>query len=140
MASAKTGLSVSPTGRRQAATNMISVVDDDAAVRDMLVSLVRSIGYDARAFASAEEFLASDDFGIFSCSIVDIHMPGMSGFELKERLDKRDVALPVIMITARTEPHLEQEAIASGAICFLRKPFEVEALIDCIERVLQKSD
>ena len=116
---------------------MISVVDDDAAVRDMLVSLVRSLGYDARAFASAEEFLTSDDFGSFTCTITDIHMPGMSGFELKERLDERSESIPVIMITARTEPDLEEKAISCGAIGFLRKPFEVEVLVGCIEKALR---
>lgn len=116
---------------------MISIVDDDAAVRDMLVSLVRSLGYDARAFASAEEFLSSDDFGRFTCTITDIHMPGMSGFELMERLDERSGSLPVIMITARTEPDLEKKAISSGAICFLRKPFEAEVLVRCIENALR---
>jgi len=117
--------------------NMISIIDDDAAVRDMLVSLVRSLGYEARAFASAEDFLASDDLGRFTCTIADIHMPGMSGFELKERLDERDGSLPVIMITARTEPDLEEKAISSGAIGFLRKPFEVEMLIRYIEKALR---
>ena len=116
---------------------MISVVDDDAAVRDMLVSLVRSLGYDARAFPSAEEFLASDDFGRFTCTITDIYMPGMNGFELKERLDERNSSLPVIMITAHTEPYLEERAISSGALCLLRKPFEVEVLISCIERAMR---
>jgi FixJ family two-component response regulator len=115
---------------------MISIIDDDVAVREMLVSLVRSLGYDALGFASAEEFLASDDFGRFTCTITDIHMPGMSGFELKERLDERNDSFPVIMITAHTEPDLEEKAISSGAIGFLRKPFEVEMLVLCIEKAL----
>ena len=115
---------------------MIAIVDDDDGVRDMLVSLVRSLGYDARAFASAEGFLASDDFGAFACAIVDIHMPGMSGFQLKERLDELNSSLPVIMITARTEPDLEQKAISGGAIGFLRKPIEVDTLEGCIGKAL----
>ena len=115
---------------------MISIVDDDADVRDMLVSLVRSLGYDARGFVSAEDLLASDDIGGFACAIVDIHLPEMSGFELKERLDERSHAFPVIMITARTEPGLEERAISSGATCFLRKPFEIDTLVGCIEKAL----
>jgi FixJ family two-component response regulator len=115
---------------------MISIVDDDTAVREMLISLVRSLGYEARGFNSAEEFLASDELGSFTCTITDIHMPGMSGFELKEQLDALKGSLPVIMITARMEPDLEERAISSGAIGFLRKPFEVEVLVGCLERAL----
>jgi FixJ family two-component response regulator len=115
---------------------MISIIDDDTSMRDMLVSLVRSFGYDARAFASAEEFLASGDFEKFTCTITDIHMPGMSGFDLKERLDAVSGSMPVIMITARTEAHLEEKAISSGAICFLHKPFEVETLVGCLKKAL----
>jgi FixJ family two-component response regulator len=63
-------------------------------------------------------------------------MPGMSGFELKQELDARNGSMPVIMITARTEPDLEQRALSSGAIGFLRKPFEVETLIGFLERAL----
>jgi FixJ family two-component response regulator len=121
---------------RQAATEMISIVDDDLAVREMLVSLTKSLGYDALGFASAEEFLASADFERFTCAITDIHMPGMSGFELQERLQQRNESLPVIMITARTEPDLQRLAISSGAIGFLRKPLDVEMLIGCIEKAL----
>ena len=95
---------------------MISIVDDDPSMRQMLVSLVRSLGYDARSFAFAEEFLASDDFERFACAITDIHMPGMSGFELMERLDALNGSLPVIMITARTEPDIEERAVSSGAM------------------------
>jgi FixJ family two-component response regulator len=116
---------------------MISIIDDDAAVRDMLVSLVRSLGYNARAFASAEDFLASDDLATFACAITDIHMPGMGGFELMERLEARNRPLPIIMITARTEPDLEDRALSSGAIGFLRKPFEVETLVGYIEKALK---
>lgn len=119
-----------------AAGDMISIVDDDPSVREMLVTLVRSFGYDALAFASAEEFLASDDFEKFTCMITDIHMPGMSGFELKERLDVLNGSMPVIMITARTEADLEEKAISIGAICLLRKPFEGETLVGCIEKAL----
>ena len=113
---------------------MISIVDDDDAVRDMLVSLTRSLGYDALGFSSAEEFLAYSDFGRFSCTITDIQMPGMNGFELHERLRQRDETFPVIMITALTEPDLERMAMSGGAIGFLRKPLDVEMLIDCLEK------
>jgi FixJ family two-component response regulator len=115
---------------------MISIIDDDDAMRDMLVSLVRSLRYEARAFASPEEFLASAGFEAFTCVITDIHMPGMNGFEFKERLDTRKASLPVIMITALAEPDLEKKAISSGAIGLLRKPFDVETLHGYIEKAL----
>jgi FixJ family two-component response regulator len=121
---------------RMAAEFLISIVDDDASMRDALVGLLRSLGYDAKGFASAEDFLASDELERFSCAITDIQMPGMSGFELKRRLDECHRGLPVIMITARSEPGLQEQAKFSGASYFLRKPFETEILIDYLERAL----
>jgi FixJ family two-component response regulator len=118
--------------------HLISVVDDDDTMRDALVGLVRALGHDARGFASAEDFLACDDLERFSCAITDIQMPGMSGFELKRQLDKRHGTLPVIMITARSEPGLKEKAMSIGAAYFLRKPFETETLVDCLEKVLER--
>ncbi|WFU84410.1 response regulator [Bradyrhizobium sp. CIAT3101] len=115
---------------------MISIVDDDDAVREMLVSLTRSLGYDATGFASAEELLASAALDTFSCVITDIHMPGMSGFELQEQLRQCDEPIPIIMITARTEPDLERRAISGGAIGLLRKPLDIEMLVSFIEKAL----
>ena len=117
---------------------MISIVDVDDSMRDALVGLFRSLGYDARGFASAEDFLACDDLDRFSCAITDIQMPGMSGFELKRRLDECHGTLPVIMITARPEPDLREKAISSGAACFLRKPFETETLVECLKKALER--
>ena len=118
-----------------AAGHLISIVDDDASMRDALVGLVRSLGYGVRGFASAEDFLACDDLGRFSCTITDIQMPGMNGFELKRRLDERHV-MPVIIITARSDPGLKEKAMSLGAVCFLRKPFETDVLVDCLQRAL----
>jgi FixJ family two-component response regulator len=119
-----------------AAGQLISIVDDDPSMRTALGGLVRSLGYDAREFVSAEEFLACKDIGSFACTITDIQMPGMNGFELKRQLGTRHRSLPVIMITARAEPGLEEQAIASGATCFLRKPFPAETLMCCLEKAL----
>ena len=118
--------------------HLISIVDDDDSMRDALVGLVRSLGHDARGFASAEDFLACDDLDRFSCAITDIQMPGMSGFELKRQLDERHGTLPVIMITARSEPGVREKAISSGAACFLRKPFETETLVECLKKALER--
>ncbi|OKO76044.1 response regulator [Bradyrhizobium sp. AS23.2] len=123
---------------RRATEYLISIVDDDESMRDALVGLVRSLGYDARGFTSAEDFLACNDVARFACAITDIHMPGMSGFELKRQLDERHGGAPVIMITARSEPGLKEKAMTSGAWCFLRKPFETETLVECLEKALRR--
>jgi FixJ family two-component response regulator len=116
---------------------LIAVVDDDDSLRSALVSLVRSLDYEAHGFGSAEEFLKAGEPHRFSCIISDIQMPGMSGIDLKRHLTAQDVPTPVIMISARPEPGLKERAMASGAVSFLRKPFDVNALIDCIERALR---
>jgi FixJ family two-component response regulator len=113
---------------------LIAVIDDDESFRMALVESLGSLGYGARGFASAEEFIAVDGEGSCDCVITDIHMPGMSGFDLKRLLAARGSARPVIMVTAHAEPDLEAKAAASGAVCLLRKPFETDALIDCLER------
>ena len=116
---------------------LIAVIDDDESFRVALVDSLSSLGYGARGFASAEEFVADDDGSEpYDCVITDVHMPGMSGFDLMRRLLAACSSLPVIMITAQTEPGLEARAAAIGAVCLLRKPFEADALIDCLERAL----
>src|SRR5262245_17901522 len=117
---------------------LISVIDDDPSLRSALVGLVRSLGHEARGFGTAEEFLQADVAKSSSCIISDIQMPGMSGIELTQHLTNRNVFTPVILITARADPGLQEKALASGAICFLKKPFDGEALIRCLENALEK--
>ena len=124
-------------GRRVPTGNLISIIDDDDSMRSAIVALVRSAGYEARGFASAIAFLASGTVRIFACIVTDIQMPGMSGIELKEHLTASQLPVPVIMITAHHDPGIEELANASGAACFLRKPFEAGALIRCIEDALK---
>jgi FixJ family two-component response regulator len=116
----------------------ISIIDDDESMRTAVVALVRSAGYEAHGFGSAEAFLGSGMVQSFACIITDIQMPGMSGIELKEHLTASQISVPVIMITARHDADLEERAIASGAVCFLRKPFDADALIGCLERALKR--
>jgi FixJ family two-component response regulator len=143
--SAHPGAFVTPTaifsgqlGRNQqmVAGHLISIVDDDNSMREALVRLVRSLGCDVRDFASAEDFLASDDLRQFACAIIDIQMPGMDDFQLKRERGMRHGSLPVIMITARIEPGIEEKARSSGATSLLRKPFEAKTLVNCLRRVL----
>jgi FixJ family two-component response regulator len=116
---------------------LIAVIDDDESFRAALVDSLDSFGYGVRGFASAEDFVAADGEGACDCVITDIHMPGMSGLDLKRLLTARDCRVPVIMITAKAEPGLEARAVASGAVCLLRKPFEATALIGSLERALK---
>jgi len=115
----------------------IAVVDDDDSFRIALVESLCSQGYGARGFASAEEFFAGDGEQSSDCVITDIHMPGMSGLDLKRELMGRGSKVPVIMITARVEPSLEADAAGIGAICLLRKPFKTKDLIHCLGRALK---
>ena len=114
----------------------VAVIDDDEPFRAALIESLLSLGYGARGFASAEEFIALDGEVSCDCVITDVHMPGMSGFDLKKVLTARESGVPVIMITARAEANLEARAVASGAICLLRKPFRASALLDCLHRAL----
>jgi|tagenome__1003787_1003787.scaffolds.fasta_scaffold20990010_3 FixJ family two-component response regulator len=116
---------------------LIAVIDDDDSFRTALAESLGSLGYDAREFASGEEFIASEEERLCDCVITDVHMPGMSGFELSRLLASRDSPVPVIMITAVAEPGLEIKAEASGSFCLLKKPFEAYALIDCLQRALE---
>jgi FixJ family two-component response regulator len=119
---------------------VISVIDDDGAARAAVVALMRAKGFETRSFVSAEEFLLADASETSQCIITDIQMPGLSGIELKQKLDACNCKTPVIMITARVEPRLHSLALASGAFCLLRKPFKANTLIECVERALACGD
>jgi FixJ family two-component response regulator len=115
---------------------LVSIVEDDEPLRMALIGLLRSSGYDASGFASAEDFLQSGKVQHFDCIITDIQMPGMSGIDLKMELIARQFPVPVIMITARGEPGLKQRAIASGAVGFLSKPFDGDELLHVLKAAL----
>ena len=118
-------------------TPVISIVDDDEAVRLALRSLVRSLGYVSNVFASAEEFLGSSQLNETSCLISDIQMPGMNGIELQNRLRILDYSTPVIFVTAFPDERNRARALEAGAIGFLEKPFEGCAMIKLIETALR---
>ena len=114
----------------------VAVIDDDEPFRTALVEALLSLGYGVHGFASAEEFLAANGNASWRCVITDVQMPGMSGIDLTRLLTARGSQVPVIIITARSEPDLESRAAASGAICLLRKPFPAEALLGCLKQAL----
>ena len=125
-------------GRSVSSKHLIAVIDDDSAFRVALVESLDSLGYVAREYVSADEFVAGNGEASSDCIVTDIHMPGMSGIDLMVLLSSRGSKTPVIMITARSDAGLEARALASGAICLLRKPFESVALIACLEMALKR--
>jgi FixJ family two-component response regulator len=116
---------------------MISIVDDDQAVRDATRALIRSLGYRVSTFASAEEFLASDRLHDTSCLISDVQMPGVNGIELQDRLVAGGHRIPIIFMTAFPDDRVRDRAMRSGAISFMSKPFSETNLIVCLDRALQ---
>jgi FixJ family two-component response regulator len=116
---------------------VISIIDDDASVRVAIDRLVRSLGYVARTFASALEFLRSPHVNDTSCLIADIQMPGMSGLELQRILVARGHAMPMIFITAFPEEAIRSQTMQAGAVSFLGKPFDARVLIDSINAALE---
>ena len=115
-------------------SRIVSVVDDDESVREALRGLLKSAGFRADVFASAEEFLSSGRLGATGCLIVDVRMPGMSGVELQEQLIASNPALPIIFISADGDAEVRARALQRGAIDFLYKPFSDEALLDAVDR------
>ena len=117
---------------------VISVVDDDASVRAATARLLKSLGFTAHAFASANEFLQSPRLRDTSCLIADVQMPGMSGVQLQEYLIAQGHSTPIIFITAFPEDSIREQAMNAGAICFLSKPFDGARLIECVDRALKR--
>jgi FixJ family two-component response regulator len=115
---------------------MISIVEDDASVREATRGLIRSLGYDAATFASAEEYLRSERVSDTSCLITDVQMSGMSGVDLQERLIADGHRTPIIFMTAYPEERVRTRALDAGAVGFLSKPFNDDSLIACLERAL----
>lgn len=117
--------------------NVVAIVDDDEAVRVALEGLLRSDGLTARAFESAENFLASGQQLKTACLITDIRMPGMSGLELQAKLNAEHCRIPIIFITAHGDTQMRMQALRAGAVEFLSKPFNDEALLETVRAALE---
>ena len=113
---------------------LVAVVDDDAAMRTSVERLLRASGYTTNAFASAEEFLKSGIVGRAIGLVLDIHLGGMSGLELRRRLRDAGATIPVVFITAFDDEATRREADALGYVDYLQKPFEASRLIGALER------
>lgn len=116
---------------------VIAIVDDDEAVRVALGGLLKSAGLTARAFESAETFIESGQQSQVACLIADIRMPGMSGLELQAKLNAEHCRVPIIFITAHGDAQMRMQAIRAGAVEFLAKPFNDEALLETVRAALE---
>lgn len=114
-------------------TFTVYVVDDDRSIRKALERLLRSAGYHALTFASAEEFLYSTAVPGKGCIILDIRLPGMTGLDLHEKLASEGAKYSVIFMTAHDSPQWRQRAKKTGAVAYLNKPFPEQTLLDAIQ-------
>ena len=119
---------------------MIAIVDDERSVREATGRLMRSLGYNAVMFASAEEFLTSQAAAATWCLILDIAMPGMTGPELQQELRRRGSGIQVIFITARADDCVRQKLLAQGAAGCLFKPFSEHELRTALDVALQRAE
>jgi len=126
---ARDGLGVAPE-------TLISVIDDDDSLRAAIARLIRLLGYTVSAHASAEDFLASGEVGRARLVITDIRLPGISGIALKRALDDYQKTMPVVLITAASDPDILARAGVCGAFYLLAKPFKAVDMIACVRRAL----
>lgn len=121
----------------QEKTRLVAIVDDDDSVRSALQGLLKVVGLRARTFESAEAFLNSGQQYHTACLITDIRMPGISGLELQARLNAEHCRIPTIFITAHGDAQMRMQALRAGAVEFLAKPFDDEALLETVRAALE---
>ena len=121
----------------QGKAKMVAIVDDDDLMRTALQGLLKSAGLLAQAFASADEFLRSGHQHDTACLITDIRMPGMSGLELQAQLNADHCRIPTIFITAHGDAKMRMQAMRAGAVEFLAKPFDDEALLESVRAAME---
>lgn len=115
---------------------LVTIVDDDASVREALKGFMQSVGFAAAIFRSAEDFLDSSALENTSCLVVDVHMPVMTGMDLQCRLIRNHRRIPIIFITGRDDPAARAQALKAGAVDVLRKPFAGDLLLNAIHAAL----
>jgi FixJ family two-component response regulator len=116
---------------------LISIVDDDASVREGTKDLIEASGFVAKTFRDAEDFLQSKSIGSTSCLITDMLMPGMTGLELHNRLVGDGKSIPTILVTAFPNDRDRSRARTAGVLCYLAKPFAEDELLACIQSALE---
>jgi FixJ family two-component response regulator len=117
----------------------VFVVDDDESILRALKRLLKSDGYHVLTFGSAEDLLESPSLGDEGCLVLDIRLPGMTGLELQEKLSSSGARYGAILMTAHDNPQWQEKAKAAGAIAYLRKPFDQQALLDAVRRCRQQT-
>jgi FixJ family two-component response regulator len=117
---------------------LIHVVDDDDSLRTALLRLIRAAGYEARGYASTGDFLMCPPFDRPGCLLLDMHLPGPSGLDLQEDLQRRGVGLPVVFLTGRADVASSVRAMKAGASDFLTKPVESATLLEALQRALAR--
>ena len=118
---------------------LISIVDDDAALRNSLDDLIQSIGFRTQGFASAEAFVSSNEARDTACLILDVRMPGMSGLDLQRQMVATNWRIPIIFVTSHANDDARARALKAGAVAFLYKPFREEELVNAIDAALKRS-
>ncbi|HTC08322.1 MAG TPA: response regulator [Acetobacteraceae bacterium] len=116
---------------------LVTIVDDDESVRESLPDLLKEFGFAVQAFASAEEFLASEHVEQTKCLILDIAMPGMSGPDLQRELSLRQQGIPIVFITAHGDETVRPRLLEQGAVACLLKPFSDTALLEVLQAALR---
>jgi|SRR5215813_9508344 len=124
-------------GEAEVSKPVISIVDDDELAREGTMDLVKAMGFVAKAFGRAQDFLESDQRHGTSCLIADMRMPGMSGLELHDRLVGSGTTIPTILITAFPDERDRRRAHQAGVVCYLAKPFHDEELLRCVRSALE---
>lgn len=117
---------------------VVHIVDDNPAVRDAICWLVEQVGLVGRKYAAAAEFLNICQPGMRGCLVLDVRMPGMSGLDLQDSLQTKQVNLPIIVITGHGDVPITVRAMKAGAFEFLQKPFNDQAMLDAIHAGLEK--
>jgi two-component system response regulator FixJ len=122
----------------ESSTQLVSVVDDDESLRRSLRNLLGSVGFRVETFASAEAFLQSIHQAQTGCLVLDLRMPGMNGFDLLTHLSGRGSRIPAVILTAHGDDEARQRSLQAGAVAFLTKPFNGNALLDAVRTALDE--
>jgi FixJ family two-component response regulator len=122
-------------GQRNRVSAVIGIVDDDVLVLRALRRFLKGAGFAVKTFGSAEEFLGLENPETINCLVVDIHMPGLSGFDLQERLTNAQLLIPIIFITANDDAPTRERA-RKGGVAYFPKPFEAQSLLEAIGKAL----